>query len=63
MARAGDNAAKVTSRDVARAASVSQAMVSRAFTGHGRIAPETRERILKIAAEIGGAQMHWRPAW
>lgn len=46
----------VTSRDVALAARVSQAMVSRAFTGNGRIAPETRDRILKVAAEIG-----WRP--
>lgn len=47
---------KVTSRDVAKAANVSQALVSRAFTGNGRIADETRERILKVAAEIG-----WRP--
>jgi len=47
---------KVTSRDVARAANVSQALVSRAFTGNGRIAEETRERILKVAAEIG-----WQP--
>ncbi|MEO8686205.1 MAG: LacI family DNA-binding transcriptional regulator, partial [Devosia sp.] len=46
----------VTSRDVARAANVSQALVSRAFTGNGRIAPATRERILKVAAEIG-----WHP--
>jgi len=47
---------RVTSRDVAQAARVSQAMVSRAFSGNGRIAPETRERILQAAAEIG-----WRP--
>jgi len=46
----------VTSRDVAKAAEVSQALVSRAFTGKGRIAPETRERILRVANEIG-----WRP--
>ncbi|TCL68128.1 LacI family DNA-binding transcriptional regulator [Rhizobium sp. BK251] len=46
----------VTSRDVAKAAKVSQALVSRAFTGHGRIAPETRERILKVADDIG-----WQP--
>lgn len=49
-------AGRATSRDVARAADVSQALVSRAFSGNGRIAPETRERILKVAAEIG-----WRP--
>jgi len=46
----------VTSRDVARAANVSQALVSRAFSGKGRIAPETRDRILAVAKSIG-----WRP--
>jgi DNA-binding LacI/PurR family transcriptional regulator len=46
----------VTSHDVARAANVSQALVSRAITGHGRIARETRDRILKVAEEIG-----WQP--
>jgi len=46
----------VTSHDVARAANVSQALVSRAFTGKGRISPETRARILKIAEDIG-----WHP--
>jgi DNA-binding LacI/PurR family transcriptional regulator len=45
-----------TSHDVARAANVSQALVSRAFSGVGRIAPATRERIFKVAAELG-----WRP--
>ncbi|OEO31830.1 hypothetical protein VW23_014230 [Devosia insulae DS-56] len=49
-------ASAATSRDVAKAANVSQALVSRAFSGNGRIAPETRDRILKVAAEIG-----WRP--
>lgn len=46
----------VTSRDVAKAANVSQALVSRAFSGKGRIAAATRERILAVAAEIG-----WQP--
>ncbi len=46
----------VTSRDVADAANVSQTMVSRAFSGNGRMAPETRERIIEIARSIG-----WRP--
>lgn len=46
----------ITSRDVAKAANVSQALVSRAFTGNGRIAPHTRERILAVAREIG-----WQP--
>lgn len=49
-------AGAVTSRDVALKANVSQALVSRAFSGKGRIAPATRERILGIAAEIG-----WSP--
>jgi DNA-binding LacI/PurR family transcriptional regulator len=46
----------ITSRDVAKAANVSQALVSRAFSGNGRIAPETRKRILEIAEQIG-----WQP--
>lgn len=57
MARGKPNQTRlVTSRHVAEAAQVSQAMVSRAFSGNGRIASETRERILRVAAEIG-----WRP--
>jgi DNA-binding LacI/PurR family transcriptional regulator len=48
--------ALVTSRDVARAANVSQALVSRAFTGNGRIASETKARILRTAEELG-----WQP--
>lgn len=46
----------VTSRDVAKAANVSQAMVSRAFSGKGRIAVETRDHIFAIASQIG-----WQP--
>jgi len=42
-----------TSRDVARAAGVSQALVSRVFTGNGAVAPATRERILQAAEELG----------
>lgn len=52
----GKTKGSATSRDVARAANVSQALVSRAFTGNGRIAAETRDRILKVAEEIG-----WQP--
>ncbi len=47
---------KVTSHDVARAANVSQSLVSRAFSGQGRIAAETRDRIFRAAEEIG-----WQP--
>lgn len=46
----------MTSHDVARAANVSQSLVSRAFSGQGRIAPETRKRIFEAANEIG-----WQP--
>ena len=46
----------VTSRDVADAANVSQAVVSRALSGKGRMAPATRERIIETARSIG-----WRP--
>ncbi|NLS06149.1 LacI family transcriptional regulator [Rhizobium sp. P32RR-XVIII] len=35
---------------------MSQALVSRAFSGKGRISPETRARILKVAEDIG-----WHP--
>lgn len=57
MSRArSDGSANVTSRDIARAANVSQALVSRAFTGNGRIAPATREHILEVARQLG-----WQP--
>lgn len=43
----------ITSGDVAKLASVSQSAVSRAFTPGASVAPETRERILKAATELG----------
>ena len=39
--------------DIAREAGVSITTVSHAFTGRGRVAPLTRERILQVAAAIG----------
>lgn len=42
-----------TSRDVAERAGVSLAAVSRAFAEGGSIAPETRERVMAAAHEIG----------
>ncbi len=49
-------AVSVTSRDIARIANVSQGLVSRAFSGNGRIAPATRDHILEVARDIG-----WQP--
>lgn len=43
----------ITSGDVAKLANVSQSAVSRAFTPGASVAPETRERILKAATELG----------
>ncbi|MEY4977666.1 MAG: hypothetical protein RIQ97_2861 [Pseudomonadota bacterium] len=43
----------ITSRDVAAHAGVSQSAVSRCFTPGASIAKETRDRVLKAAAELG----------
>ncbi|ADB52264.1 LacI family DNA-binding transcriptional regulator [Conexibacter woesei] len=40
-------------RDLARAAGVSRTTVSHALNGKGRMAPETRDRILTLAEELG----------
>ncbi|MCT7373942.1 LacI family DNA-binding transcriptional regulator [Chelativorans salis] len=44
---------KVTSFDVARRAGVSRAAVSRAFTPNASVSPETREKVVKAAKELG----------
>src|SRR5919112_1051572 len=46
---------RVTTRDVAARAGVSQPTVSLVLSrsAHARVAPETRERVLKAAAELG----------
>jgi DNA-binding LacI/PurR family transcriptional regulator len=44
---------RATSYDVARLAGVSQSAVSRCFAPGASIAPATRDRILKVAAELG----------
>ncbi|OHT20613.1 LacI family DNA-binding transcriptional regulator [Edaphosphingomonas haloaromaticamans] len=46
-------ARRATSYDVARKAGVSQSAVSRCFAPGGSIAPATRKRIEKVAAELG----------
>lgn len=43
----------VTSHEVARAAGVSQSVVSRAFNPNGKIAAATREKVLEVARELG----------
>ncbi len=44
---------RVTSYDVARLAGVSQSAVSRCFAPGGSVSPATRERIEKVAKELG----------
>ncbi|WP_375568627.1 LacI family DNA-binding transcriptional regulator [Ahrensia marina] len=43
----------VTSHDVARAAGVSRASVSRAFAADGNISPKLRSHVLQVAQDIG----------
>ena len=43
----------ITSKDVAKLAGVSHTTVSRAFRGDSKIKPETYERIMKVAKELG----------
>jgi DNA-binding LacI/PurR family transcriptional regulator len=45
--------APATAHDVARVAGVSQSAVSRAFTPGGRVAPDTRARIVAAAEQLG----------
>jgi DNA-binding LacI/PurR family transcriptional regulator len=52
-AGSGSSGRRATSYDVARAAGVSQSAVSRCFAPGASIAPKTRERIIKVAAELG----------
>ncbi|MEV3992689.1 LacI family DNA-binding transcriptional regulator [Streptomyces sp. NPDC049837] len=53
MATSGSGARPPTIADVARAASVSRTTVSHALNGIGKVDPRTRERIKKVAAELG----------
>nr|WP_321456592.1 LacI family DNA-binding transcriptional regulator [uncultured Cohaesibacter sp.] len=48
-----DKSRAVTSVDVARRAGVSRSAVSRSFTPGASVAPETREKVMKAAAELG----------
>lgn len=53
MARDKSSTRKITASDVAERVGVSKWTVSRAFTDGASIAPEVRERVLQIAAEMG----------
>ncbi|MCT7378634.1 LacI family DNA-binding transcriptional regulator [Chelativorans salis] len=44
---------KITSFDVARRAGVSRGTVSRTFTPNASVSPETREKVVKAAKELG----------
>ena len=48
-------------RDIANEAGVSESTVSRALTGRGAIAPDTREQILSIAKRLGYNRHNQKP--
>lgn len=52
----------VTSRDIARAAGVSQSTVSRVLHDHPNIRPETRERVLRVLREMDYSPHKWAQA-
>jgi LacI family transcriptional regulator len=56
MEKSGNDAGRVTIKQVAQAAQVHYSTVSKALRGLGRIPPATRDRILQIAGEIGYQQ-------
>ena len=43
----------ITIYDIAEAADVSIATVSRVFNGHARVAETTRDRVFRVARELG----------
>jgi LacI family transcriptional regulator len=53
MARDKSTTKKITATDVAERVGVSKWTVSRAFTDGASVAPEVRERVLQVAAEMG----------
>ena len=52
---------KVTIREIAKAAGVSPATVSNAFSGNNRISEETRLRVLEIARQMGYREVMQTP--
>ena len=52
----------VTSKDIARICGVSRATVDRALHDKPRIDPQTKERILKVAEEMGYRFQQFLPA-
>lgn len=53
---------KVTMKDVAAAAGVSVAAVSRVMNGSGYVAPDKREAILQAISTVGYRPQRCRPA-
>ncbi|MEX8519691.1 MAG: LacI family DNA-binding transcriptional regulator [Leptothrix sp. (in: b-proteobacteria)] len=53
MAREKSTTKKITASDVAQRLGVSKWTVSRAFTAGASVAPDVRERVLQVAAEMG----------
>jgi LacI family transcriptional regulator len=50
---AGSQVRRITIDDIARAAGLAKATVSRALNGRGEVHPSTRERVLQTASELG----------
>ena len=50
----------VTAKDVAEACGVSRITVNRALSGNENVKPETREKILKKAQEMGYGSKSYR---
>src|SRR5690348_13382255 len=51
--RIADVTEPVTAKDVAQRAEVSVGTVSRVFNNHGNVSEEIRQRVLKVAADLG----------
>src|SRR5258708_17358103 len=55
-------AGSVTAKEVARRAEVSVGTVSRVFNNHSNVSEEIRERVFKVAADLGYTRPGGQPA-